>query len=519
MIGKITTGSSGRRLVRYLFGPGKTNEHTDQRVITSGLVLGGEVLAGGNLSHSQIADLGAGLDEAHEIYGTDPKGGHILHLSLSLPLGDRHLSDDQWGEIANKAMTALGLESDGVEPAAWVAVGHGMSANGNQHVHIAASLVRIDGDRVNTWQSKKVLSGVCAEIERTYGLAVVEGREGKGMPGLTRAELDRTERERRAEPARVTLARRVREASVAFCDETSFVRRLRADGVLVRPRFETGGQDAVVGYSVALRSTVDDKPIFFGGGKLAKDLTLPSLRQFWEQSAADRLAAVAEWRATESKAPGRETGPSGADNWTQAVAEAERMAEKLKAVPVSDLAAWRGAAWEAAGVFAASSRRFEGESPGPMAATADALARSAQHGPGDPVPRRAAGGGFSRIAAVVAQGELSNDSPLVWAMLVDQLGRTLRAISDVHLARGEAELAKAVVAGIEAGIGELHDQVPGRPETSSEREVESGQGITRRPLYVSGPGVGPSVLDLDDDDPNFELDEFDRNQGGIDFER
>jgi hypothetical protein len=519
MIGKITTGSSGRRLVRYLFGPGKANEHTDQRVITSGLVLGGEALAGGDLSHRQIADLGAGLDEAHELFGSDPKGGHILHLSLSLPPDDRDLCDDQWGEIANKAMTALGFESDGVEPAAWVAVGHGTSANGNQHVHIAASLVRIDGGRVNTWQSKKVLSRVCAEIETAYGLAVVEGREGKGMPGLTRTELERTEREQRAEPARVTLARRVREASVAFCDETSFVRRLRADGMLVRPRFETGGQDAVVGYSVALRSTVDDKPIFFGGGKLAKDLTLPSLRQFWEQSVADRLAAVSEWRVTESLAPGRETGPSGPDNWTQAVAEAERMAEKLKAVPVSDLAAWRGAAWEAAGVFAASSRRFEGESPGPMAATADALARSAQHGPGNPVPRRAAGGDFSRIAAVVAQGELSNDSPLVWAMLVDQLGRTLRAISYVHVARGEAELAKAIVAGIEAGIGELHDQVLGRPETSSEREVDPDQEITPPPLYVSGPGVGRSVLDLDDDDPNFQLDEFDRNPGGIDFER
>ena len=62
MIGKITTGSSGRRLIRYLFGPGKANEHTDQRVITSGLVLGGEALAGGNLSHRQIAELGAGLD-------------------------------------------------------------------------------------------------------------------------------------------------------------------------------------------------------------------------------------------------------------------------------------------------------------------------------------------------------------------------------------------------------------------------------------------------------------------------
>src|SRR5664280_2093664 len=215
MIGKITTGSSGRRLIRYLFGPGKANEHTDQRVITSGLVLGGEALAGGNLSKQQIADLGAGLDEAHEIFGTDPKGGHILHLSLSLPPDDRHLSDDQWGEVANKAMTALGFETDGVQPAAWVAVGHGSSAHGNQHVHIAASLVRIDGGRVNTWQSKKLLSRVCAELETSYDLSIVDGREGRGMPGLSRAELERTAREQLAEPPRITLARIVREASVA----------------------------------------------------------------------------------------------------------------------------------------------------------------------------------------------------------------------------------------------------------------------------------------------------------------
>jgi len=517
VIAKVTQGSSGRALIRYLFGPGRANEHTDQRVITSGIVVG--VDEGRMLNPAENADLGMALDAANEAHGTDPAGGHVWHLSLSLPAGDRQLTDDQWAEIADKAVRAVGFEREGFQPAAWVAIGHGTSASGNQHIHIAASLVRENGVGVNLWQSKRTLSRVCAEIEHAYGLTVVQGREGRGMPGLSRAELERTAREQRAEPPRFTLARMVREAAVASKDEAEFVRQLRGTGALVRPRFQTGGKVEVVGYSVALRPGNGDPVIWFGGGKLARDLTLPNLRQFWELSSEGRTTAVAEWSATKSLAHGRETGPSGPDNWQQAVAEAERMAEKLKAVPVSDLAAWRGAAWEAAGVFAASSRRFEGESPGPMAATADALARSAQHRPGDPVPRRAAGGGFGRIAAVVAQGELSNDSPLVWAMLVDQLGRTLRAISDVHLARGEAEMAKAVVAGIEAGIGELHDHVLSRPETSSEREVEPDQEITPPPLYVSGPGVGPSVLDLDDGDPNFELDEFDRNQGGIDFER
>jgi hypothetical protein len=448
MIGKITTGSSGRRLVRYLFGPGKSNEHTDQRVITSGLVLGGVALAGGNLSHAQIADLGAGLDEAHEIFGTDPKDGHILHLSLSLPPRDRHLSDDQWGEIATVAMTSLGVESDGVQPAAWVAVGHGTSANGNQHVHIAATLVRIDGSRVNTWLSKKVLSGVCAEIETTYDLTVVDGRAGRGMPGLSRAELERTAREQRAEPPRTSLARMVREASVVSNGETEFVRTLRGTGVLVRPRFETEGQDAVVGYSVAMKTEDGATPIWFGGGKLAKDLTLPSLRQFWEQSAGDRIAAVIEWGSTKAVTPGREPiiGDSGA--WMRAVVSVEQSVERLKAVPASDLAAWRGVARET-------------------------LARSAQNRPDDPAPDRAAVRDFRGVAAIAARSAVDKNSPMVWASLVDQLGRTLRAIGDAHHAREEAELAKALCGRLSDELNELHE----RFMTTTSEELVPGEQI------------------------------------------
>ena len=310
----------------------------------------------------------------------------------------------------------------GVAPAAWVAIGHGTSANGNQHIHIAASLVRIDGSRVDVWQDRKTLSRACAEIEHAYGLTIVEGREGKGMPGLSRAELERTAREHLAEPPRITLARLVREASVASKDEAEFVRRLRGSGALVRPRFETGGQEAVVGYSVALRTTGGAAPIWFGGGKLAKDLTLPHLRQFWEVSKDDQRAAVVEWSAAKSVAPGREALRGHPDDWRRAVAAVERSLERLRAVPASDLGAWRGAAREAAGVFAAWSRRLEGNSPGPLAATADVLARSAQNRPGEPAPDREAVRDFRGVAAIVAQSQLSRDSPMAWATLIDQMG-------------------------------------------------------------------------------------------------
>jgi Relaxase/Mobilisation nuclease domain len=486
MIAKVTKGSSGRGLIRYLFGSGQANEHTDQRVITSGLVLGGDALAGGNLSSQEIADIGAGLDAAHEAFGTNPKGGHIFHVSLSLPPGDRQLSGDQWAHIAHKAIEALGLEGAGKEPAAWVAIGHGTSANGNRHIHIAASLVRVDGSRVNTWQSKRTLSRLCAEIEPDYGLTVIEGREGRGMPGLSRAELERTAREQLAEPPRLTLARMVREASVASRDEAEFVRRLRGSGVLLRPRFETGGKEAVVGYSAAFNTVDGNTPIWFGGGKLAKDLTLPNLRQFWEISVADRRSAVIEWSAVKAVTPGRESIIGIPDDWRRAVGAIERAVEKLKQAPVSDLAAWRGASREAAGLFAAWSRRFEGDSPGPMAVAADAMARSAQNRPGDPAPSRDAVANFRGVAAIVSQSQLGNKSPMAWAMLIDQLGRTLRTIGEAHVARGETETARALVDNLSRELEVLHD----RFETSSPHELIPGERMADHRNPLSGYKMG-----------------------------
>ena len=204
MIAKISKGASGRGLIRYLFGEGKTNEHSDQRVLASGVTLWAE--EGRMLSAREIADLGASLDAANDTYGRNPAGGHIWHVSLSVANGERLITDEQWAEMAQAVMRTMGFEKEGMVPAAWVAIGHGVSAQGNQHVHLAASIVRDDGSAVKIWQDRRTLSRVCAEIERTYGLTIVDGRDGKGMPGLSRAEFECTAREHLAEPPRITLA-------------------------------------------------------------------------------------------------------------------------------------------------------------------------------------------------------------------------------------------------------------------------------------------------------------------------
>ena len=482
MIAKISKGASGRGLVRYLFGPGKANEHSDQRVIVSGVSLWAE--EGRMLSGRELVDLGAFLDAANDTYGRNPAGGHIWHVSLSLAAHERPVTDGEWAEMAQAVMRAMGFEREGAVPAAWVAIGHGLSAQGNQHIHVVASIVRDDGSAVKVWQDRKAMSRVCAELEKSYGLSVVEGREGKGMPGLSRAERERTAKEHLAEPPRITLARKVREVSVASRDEAEFVRRLRGSGVLVRPRFATGGTEIVVGYSVALRAKDGGPTIWFGGGKLAKDLTLPHLRRFWEIGAADRKSAVIEWSAARVVAPGRESVVGDPSDWQRVAGAIEGDVEKLKAIPASDLAAWRGAAREAAGLFAAWSRRFEGESPGPMARTADALARSAQSRPCDPVPNRDAVGNFRGVAAIVAQSQLSSDSPVTWAMLIDQLGRTLRAIGDAHVARGETETARVLLHIVSKELPLLRE----RFEEISLRELAA---------HAQTPNFMRSVLDLE----------------------
>ena len=80
------------------------------------------------------------------------------------------------------------------------------------------------------------------------------------------------------------LERTVRAAATASLDEGEFVRRLRRGGVLIRPRFAAGRDDVVAGYSIAVRPATGDKPIWFGGGRLARDLTLPRLREGWPES-------------------------------------------------------------------------------------------------------------------------------------------------------------------------------------------------------------------------------------------
>ncbi|MFC4062774.1 hypothetical protein ACFOWE_31170, partial [Planomonospora corallina] len=95
-------------------------------------------------------------------------------------------------------------------------------------------------------------------------------------------------------------------AAAAAATEAEFVRRLKGGGVRVRPRYAAGGRGEVVGYAVALETTSAPKALWFDGGRLAADLTLPRLRAGWRDAGAGE--ALAEWshpvaRGTRRAAP------------------------------------------------------------------------------------------------------------------------------------------------------------------------------------------------------------------------
>ena len=87
------------------------------------------------------------MDLPAVLFGTEVPAGACWHLSLSTKAGtDRELSDAEWAEVAQEAMNRLGFEASGHRAACrWVAVRHGRSSAGNDHVHVVVNVVREDG--------------------------------------------------------------------------------------------------------------------------------------------------------------------------------------------------------------------------------------------------------------------------------------------------------------------------------------------------------------------------------------
>lgn len=292
VIPRIVEGGHMVGLMVYLVGPGRANEHTEPHLIAGDDVLLDRWGGWQELSSSQAVEIAHALDRYMRAFDVHPMGNvrsfdheagkpviinrapnHVWHCSLSLSPEEGPLSDDKWAAIATDFMSEMGFTgADGKAPCRWVAVHHGSSKNGGDHIHIAVNIVRADGTKWSSWRDQVRAQKACNTLEHKYGLRVLESREhARGARADTPADLRASARRRgsHSRTDRAKLEARVRAAAVAARSETEFVLRLGELGLRMRPRFASGRTDVVVGYSVALRSKPGERAQWYGGGSLA----------------------------------------------------------------------------------------------------------------------------------------------------------------------------------------------------------------------------------------------------------
>ena len=292
VIGKVTRGMGAARLLHYLYGPGKANEHTDPHLV-AGFGDPAELEPGRRPDGSRdLRRLAGLLAQPFAALNGANYAKPVWHCSLRAAPGDRLLSDAEWAQVAEWVMHRTGFapEDDdlGVR---WVAVRHAPD-----HIHLVATLARQDRLRPKIWNDFLQVREACQEAERQFGLRATAPADRTAARRPTRAESEQTARRGWSEPPRVTLRREVCTAAAGARTEHEFFTRLAQAGVQVRHRHSTVHPGQVTGYAVSLRyhTTKDGEPIWYGGGKLAADLTLPKLRSRWaDPHTRDPLAGSA----------------------------------------------------------------------------------------------------------------------------------------------------------------------------------------------------------------------------------
>lgn len=497
MIPNITKGDRMAGLLVYLAGPGRSNEHTDPHLVTGSA----PIMAWHNddqLNRDAALSIAHQLDQAKNVLGVDVKGGHVWHCSLSLRAEEGDLTDQKWAEIANEFMDKMGFtEASGKAPVSWVAIRHGHSKAGNDHIHIAASMVREDGTKWSSHLDYKRAQDAARALEKKHGLE--ELSPVYAMRGLRPGELEAAERRGVEEPERRSLARKVRACATAAQDEAEFVRRFRRTGAMIKPRYAAGRDDVVVGYSVAERPPKGGRPVWFGGGHLAKDLTLPRLRGAWADSPELADGAVAEWgAAARGRRPvnaGREAHEPDPQMWEQYSNEVARLRETLRAVPMDDHATWAHVARETAGAFAAWSTATE-STPGPLAAAADELSKTAQLRRYPARPVRSVGPSARGASLVLMAATMGGTGTAAQAIMLRQLLNVAKAVHDMHKASNDLRRARQISDLVKNQLSQVAAALPSAPASVPAVDTEAAEAVRtgtagQTPGYSAGSVLPP----------------------------
>ena len=269
-------------------------------------------------------------------------------------------------------------------------------------------------------------------------------------------------------PDRTWLRERV-QLIAAWADTTpSFLDELRRSGVEVRERRDADG--ALTGYAVA-RPGSEGEPVFYGGGKLAPDLTLPTLQARWALSPA-----------TTSGAPAEPFDVRRADLAVRAAAGLVRQqsgrGETAAAADVASASSdlLRAAAWAE-----------EGAAGGALTRAARQYDRAARESSGAAVRRTAEGTALRGVArALLATHFSQRGSAGDWAKLVLQLHDLVVAVAELRQA--QQRTAQAVAARRTAGHLDVAARQPREARCLPGRRSSAhpGRRHRRRPQRLVG---------------------------------
>jgi hypothetical protein len=490
VIPNVTRGGKTPGVLIYLVGKGKREEH-DTPHLVAGSPEAVRMAEARLLDRRDAIALARFLDEPRGAFGTEvtiaerdkngrvigARDAHVWHCSLSLHPQEPELADERWAEIAEAFIEQMGFAGERARAQCrWVAIRHGRSAGGSDHAHLVVTLVAEDGSKASVHNDRPRAQNACRELEQRFGLRRVEARtRHAGSRALKHGELAADRRRGRGvgergglaeRSSRQTLERIVRACATASRDEPEFVRRLREQGVQARPRYAEGGTSEVVGYSVRLPGTGRGPhgSVWYGGGRLARDLTLPALRRSWQQGDDARRRAVTEWG---SPAPTGRRSPAArqaeleqrALMWHRCTTELEQVRQQLRAAGAQP-AAIAHAAREGAGVLAAWSIALEANHPGPLARAARQLARSAELPAYTAVPARRLSRASGLALLMLAAGK--PDTAVGWMIVAREIALLGTELGRAHRARGELERAQQIETELCAELAQI--------ETTLERE-------------------------------------------------
>jgi hypothetical protein len=483
MIGKVAEkpeqrGERVEGLIYYLYGPGRREEHTDPHIVAGWrhpAELEPPLRPDGKRDFRRLTGL---LNQPHAALGKWGFRRPVWHCSMRAAPGDKMLSDDEWAQIACDVMNRTGLSPYGQEDDAvrWIAVRHG-----DDHIHIVAMLARQDGRRPRLDFEKANVRKACLAAEERYGLESTAPGDRTAARRPSRAEAEKAARRGLDEPPRVTLRRQVTTAAAGAGSEQEFFTRLDRAGVLVRKRFSVKNPDEITGYAVALPgdTSKDGGPVWYGGGKLAADLTLPKLRCRWTgpgTTPGDPFTA-AERNAL----------------WEHAARAADQATDWIHGLAGTDPAAAADAAWAASDTLHAAAAALGSRI---LRQAADAYDRAAR-APYARIPAPTLAGNSLRRAArlISAFAYLTKDPALTPIVLITRLAALAEAVAGLRQAQQRA----AQAAGALRAAERLHAAAGAHPTPApwERAHVQSAAALAGaafplqpRPLPADSPAPG-----------------------------